>query len=209
MSKLSHAQPEAINPEEYHAIEEQVPELFEAIKQLKPAINNSYKAGFESKAASFVKALQAEKEAIDLKEYHRQANEALLPALAEAIMKLRPVLSHFRDHEFVGVPKVRKLTVHEQMRTKWVTDERHEALSKLELDDPCEQMWALGERHKTSFSNIKLIGRWLEKSGFKAGEYMQVLALNGLLIICPESFPDDRESKAVIESKILFGKVAV
>lgn len=209
MIKLSHVQTEAINPEEYRAIEDQVPELFKVIKELKPAINKSYKAYFESKAASLINALQAEKEAIDLKEYHRQANEDLFPALVEAIMKLRPVLSHFRDHEFVGVPKVRKLTVHEQMRTKWVTDERHEALSKLKLDDPCEQMWALGERHKTSFSNIKLIGRWLEKSGFKAGENMQVLALNGLLIICPESFPDDRESKAVIESKILFGKVAV
>lgn len=187
MSKLSHAPKEAINMEDYHAIEEQIPELFEAIKQVAPTLNSSVKHEFDLKVASLLRTLVAEKEVIDLKEYHRQANEELFPELAEAIMKLRPVLSHFRDNKFAGVPKARKLTVHDFMRTRWTSDERHYSF----------------------FSNIKLIGRWVEKAGFLAGENIQVLALNGLLIICPESFPDDRESKAVIESEILFGKIAV
>lgn len=211
MSKPSHAKKEAINHKDYLSISKQMPELLEAFKQLKPVLNNSQLCTFDSQVTSLVKSLKSEKKSIDLKNYHQQANEEVFPELAEAILKLRPVLSHFRDHEFIGVPKTKKIKVKRAYRRSWWdTDALHslvygdEPLSKAFSE---ERIWI--RQTKPPFSNIKLIGKWLEDAGFNPGENVKILALNGLLILCPESFPDDREPKAIIETNLLFSKAAV
>lgn len=121
-----------------------------------------------------IKSLHAQT-AIDMTEFHRQANQEELPALVEAIKKLRPVLDHFRQHEFIGVPMVRKLTVSKRFRG-W----------------HCKN-----ENHCTFYSFAHIKGKWIEKLGFKQPGYIQVLELNGLLIICPEQIHEYVEPRPV------------
>lgn len=173
MSKLPHAHKGALNQEGNHAIEEQFPELLGAIKLMAPTLNNAARHQFNLKVASVLQTLKAEKEAIGLKEYHRQANEEHFPELIEAILKLRPVLSHFRDHKFKGVPLVRKQRG-SKVRKIWDTKQGS---------------------HSTFYSSISMKGQWVDKLGFKEPGYIQVLALNGLLIICPEIIHEYTEPK--------------
>lgn len=211
MSKPSHAPKAASNLDDFCTVSKHIPELFEAIKQLKPLLTNSHLRSIDRKAASLTKTLKAGKEAIDLMNYHQQANEEVFSELADAILKLRPILSHFRDHNFVGVPQVKKSKIKRAYkRSWWDTDALHslvygeEPLRKAFSE---ERIWI--RQTKPPLANIKLFGKWLNNSGFYTGEYIRVLALNGLLILCPESFPDERELKAVIESNRIFTKVAV
>jgi len=41
-------------------------------------------------------------------------------------------------------------------------------------------------KHCTFYSYARIKGKWLEKLGFKQPGYIQILELNGLLILCPE-----------------------
>ena len=118
---------------------------------------------------------------IDLKKFHSQANEEQFPALAEAILKLRPVLNKFRQHHFIGVPAFRRLRISDVIFPTRING--------------CN----------TIYSNIRLTGRWLEERGFEPESNYYVLALNGLLILCPENFPEHREANAARECELIFG----
>lgn len=122
-----------------------------------------------------------ELQTIDLNKFHRQANEERFPAFAEAIQQLRPVLHKFRQHHFIGIPAFRRLRL-----SYWVYPPKS-----------CDQ--------RSTYSNITLSGRWLEERGFLPDSNAYVLELNGLLIICPEHYPEHREANAAKECELIFG----
>jgi len=125
-----------------------------------------------------------EKRLFELKEFNRQSNETQFPQLLEAIEKLRPVLDTFRHHHFEGVPATRKMTI----QTHLTNDRRPDS--------------------EREVAQIRLQGKWLQQQGFHPDRQVRVIALNGLLIICPEQFSEQEESHAAIESKLVFEKLA-
>lgn len=116
----------------------------------------------------------------NLTDYYREANEEKFPEFIEAIMKLRHVLHNFRQHDFVGVPEVRKLSI-----------------------SRCYRPFA---KQPIIYPYLRLKGRWLQDLGFEARGYMQVISIGGLILVCPETFSAEHEKNAFIESKILFSK---
>lgn len=116
-------------------------------------------------------------QSIDVENFHRLANEEHFPALIDAIVKLRRVLYSFRKNNFFGVPAHRRLYV----------DRLY-----------CEYLNTFFHPY------IKLRGRWVEEKGFHYDEKYYVLGLKGLLILCPENYPEHREANAANECNLIF-----
>lgn len=113
--------------------------------------------------------------------HHFDANCEQMPKLADVINQLRPVLASLREHHFLGIPS----TSINKMTAVCHRDDQENIIHE--------------------YSCLKLTGRWLEERGFKAGEYFRTIALNGLLIICPNEFPAEAEAQAAKETNLVFG----
>jgi hypothetical protein len=98
-----------------------------------------------------------EQRSINALEYLREA----LGYMAQ----LRGSLSSLQKAGFVLMPESRTLKIQAEIREKTINYQHI-------------------QRH--AVPSIKLAGKWLENAGFKCNQQVRVIALDQLLIICPE-----------------------
>ena len=106
----------------------------------------------------------------DEKKFHKHCNQEMFDTLIKAISLLRPVLSRFRDHDYIGVKCAHTYTVRHFFYPQSLDAEK--------------------ESVREPASIIKLIGKWMQPLGFEPGKKIKILSFNGLLILTPEDHKD-------------------
>jgi len=104
----------------------------------------------------------------------QQSLEAL-EQLREALTnmgQLRQNLANLRDAGFALLPESRRLKVQPVLREK--------------QSDPYH-----------SVPSLQLCGDWLRQAGFEHSQYVRIISLNQLLIICPETHSLQRKLRSI------------